>query len=319
MRGKQGAMPKRGKGSKLGALGSVKSFVSVVKAIDFGEVRAGAELVPRILVLARSDEEASQVGEAVAGTTASPFIKTFKFDEMPRSGDAYDAVVIFDPRSTDRAARVKSSLRAGDLGIPVVAFAGEDPADAAEAARVRKSIMAQAVDRAPAFGRHLPAFRPAAVQAIINETARANAQFSLVSNVPAAIPILGAFAAAGADMLVLTKNQVMMIYKIAAAHDQDLHDQQKILREIAPVVGAGFLWRTLARESASFLPLMIGTLPKVAVAYAGTVAAGRGADFYYRFGKKPTRAQMQVVYRQAAEAARRLPLPLPGRSNHDAA
>jgi hypothetical protein len=109
-----------------------------------------------------------------------------------------------------------------------------------------------------------------------------------------------------------------MIYKIAAIHDRQLRDQWQILREVLPVVGVGFFWRTLAREAASFLPLLIGTLPKVGVAYVGTVVAGRGADFYYRYGKKPTRGQMKDFYQQAADALKRVPLQLPRRSSNGA-
>src|SRR5262249_50706638 len=82
------------------------------------------------------------------------------------------------------------------------------------------------------------------VQGVIDETARANAKFALVSSLPGAIPIIGSLMAAGADMLILTKNQVVMVFKIAAIHDRDIHDQWQILREITPVVGAGFFWRT---------------------------------------------------------------------------
>jgi uncharacterized protein (DUF697 family) len=152
---------------------------------------------------------------------------------------------------------------------------------------------------------------------VIDETARANAQFALVSNVPSVIPIIGSLAAAGADFLVLTKNQLMMIFKLAAIHGRDLHDQISIFQEMVPVVGAGFVWRTVAREAASFLPLAAGTVPKVAIAYAGTVAAGRGAELYYRTNRRPTGDQVRVWYGQAAEAVRKLPLPMLGGKTGD--
>ena len=62
---------------------------------------------------------------------------------------------------------------------------------------------------------------------------------------------------AGADLVVLTKNQVMMSYKLAAANDRDLEDHAGVLRELVPVVGAGFVWRTVAREATSFLPFLM--------------------------------------------------------------
>jgi hypothetical protein len=98
-------------------------------------------------------------------------------------------------------------------------------------------------DRAPAFGRALPGFRAMAAKQIIDETAMANAQFSLVSNIPTLLPVVGNLAAAGADFIVLTKNQVMMLYKLAAASGRDLHDQRGILQEVLPVVGAGLVPR----------------------------------------------------------------------------
>jgi uncharacterized protein (DUF697 family) len=314
-------MPAKSKqfGSRFGVIGSFRNFVNVVREINFEEVRANAELEPRLLVLAPTVTEAEEIGDLLTDSARTSVVVASAFDHMPGSADPFDAVVVFDPAMLDRAARVKSALNAGSLDIPVVTFAGKDTRDAAAADEVRESIVTKAPERAPALGRHIPAFRPAAVEALIAETARANAQFALVSNLPAAIPVIGAFAAAGADMLILTKNQVMLVYKIAASHDRDLRDHWGILREVAPVVGAGFFWRTLAREAASFLPLLIGTLPKVAVAYIGTEVAGRGADFYYRFGRKPTREQMRVIYRQAADAMKKLPVPLTGNSANDAA
>jgi uncharacterized protein (DUF697 family) len=169
--------------------------------------------------------------------------------------------------------------------------------------------MKRNADRAPAFGRALPAFRPAAAKQVIDETAAANAQFSLVSNIPTILPIVGNIAAAGADFIVLTKNQVMMLYKLAAVYGRDLRDQRGILQDVLPVVGAGLFWRTAARQAATWLPFAAGTIPKLAIAYVGTMAVGRAADFYYRTGLKPTRSQMDQFTRQAVELLRQLDLP----------
>ncbi len=138
----------------------------------------------------------------------------------------------------------------------------------------------------------------------------ANAQFSLISNIPTLLPIVGNIAAAGADFIVLTKNQVMMLYKLAAAFGRDLHDQRGILQEVLPVVGAGLVWRTVARQATTWLPFAAGTIPKLGIAYVGTMAIGRGAEFYYRTGMKPTRSQMDHFIHQAAEMLRSLNLPV---------
>jgi uncharacterized protein (DUF697 family) len=92
---------------------------------------------------------------------------------------------------------------------------------------------------------------------------------------------------------VLTKNQVMMIYKLAAVSGRDLDDQIGIIQEIVPVVGAGFAWRSLARGVASMVPFAAGTLPKVAIAFAGTLVMGRAAEFYYRTKPAPDKGAVR--------------------------
>jgi hypothetical protein len=101
----------------------------------------------------------------------------------------------------------------------------------------------------------------------------------------------------------------MMIYKLAATHGRDLGDQRSILQEVLPVVGAGLVWRTVAREATTLLPFAAGTIPKLVIAYVGTMAVGRAAEFYYRTGLKPSREQMQQFSKQALDRLRHLDLP----------
>jgi uncharacterized protein (DUF697 family) len=123
------------------------------------------------------------------------------------------------------------------------------------------------------------------------------------------IPIVGNLMAVGADFLVLTKNQLMLIYKLAALHGRDLDQPWRIYSEMLPVVGVGILWRTVARELVTLIPFAAGTIPKVMIAYAGTAVAGQAAHFYYIQGERPTREQFQQFYARAADIARNLPLP----------
>ena len=71
----------------------------------------------------------------------------------------------------------------------------------------------------------------------------------------------------------------------------------------------GLIWRTIAREASALLSFAAGTIPKVVIAYVGTMVVGRAADFYYRTGMKPTREQMEQFTRQSMEVLRHLPLP----------
>jgi uncharacterized protein (DUF697 family) len=106
-----------------------------------------------------------------------------------------------------------------------------------------------------------------------------------------------------------------MAYKLAAVNGRDLANQAGVIRELVPVVGAGFVWRSIAREATSFIPFAAGTLPKAAIAFAGTYSIGRAVDYYYRFGKKSSSDQMKVFWEQALKLAAQIPFP--GRDRDD--
>ena len=155
-----------------------------------------------------------------------------------------------------------------------------------------------------ALARRLPVFRPTVADQLINETSRANAEFAIMSNIPAVVPVVGNLVTAGADFLVLTKNQMLLVFKLAAAYGREIHSGRKVLTELVPVVGASFFWRTLARELAALLPAGIGVIPKTTIAYAGTYASGRAAQYYYSTGQRPNTELMSSFYKEALERLR---------------
>lgn len=293
-----------------GSLGTVRNFVSVLREISFDEVRDQAQTIPRLLILAPTSGEARELGLRITGHAGEVAITARELGSLPNDLDRFEAIVVHDPLSTG-VARSLQDRQVATLGSSVVQ-SYDDLRGSTDLAleHVRTNIVRAAPDRAPAFGRAFPAFRPAAARAVINESSIANAQFALISNIPAVLPIIGGIAAAGADFIVLTKNQVMMMYKLGAMYDRELTDQFAIIQELAPVVGAGFLWRSLARGAASFLPFAAGTIPKVAIAYAGTMAIGLAAEYYYRTNLRPSRAQLRAFQRQAMQLVRRLPRPM---------
>lgn len=294
------------------AFGAIRNFTSIIREMSFDHEREQAERLPRLLILAPDQSTGQNIGETVTGSANSAAITVWPLDQSSKNTDPYDVVIVFNPESN--AAFVEARRKAGKQSGKVFDLSAISVGSENWAVALRERIACGLPELAPALGRWFPAFRPAATRAVINETARVNAQFALVSNIPAAIPIVGALAAVGADFFVLTKNQVMMVFKLAAIHGRDLNNHWAIIRELAPVVGVGFAWRTLAREAASFIPLMAGTVPKVAIAYTGTIAAGRAAEFYYRHGKKPTRDQLRGYYLQASDSLKHLSFQMPGRS-----
>lgn len=294
----------------LGALNSMRSMMDVLREVSLDELREQAELAPRLLVVGPSPDAAGRLAEAVVGPDGQFAAVVRTVDDSLDAPGRIDAAIVWDPGRRGAGSRVAEAVRFESPAPPIVRFEGVGPDDRDAIDHLRMEILKRNPDRAPAFGRALPAFRPVAAKQIIDETAMANAQFSLVSNIPTLIPVIGNIAAAGADFIVLTKNQVMMLYKLAAAFNRDLHDQRGILQEVLPVVGAGLVWRTVARQATTWLPFAAGTIPKLVIAYVGTMAVGRGAEFYYRTGMKPSRSQMEQFVQQATQMLRRLDLPV---------
>lgn len=289
---------------------NVRTFVSVLREISFDDVRADAETIPRLLVMAPTVAEARDLGLRLIGNNGDLAITARELSSPPPELERYDAIIVHDPAQLGVARTLRD--RQIETGAAQTVHVFDDRLTSTDMAleSLRSAIVRAVPDRAPAFGRAFPVFRPAASRAVINETSIANGQFALVSNIPALLPLFGGLASATADFIVLTKNQVMMIYKLGAIYGRDLSDQFKIIQELAPVVGAGFIWRSLARSAVTMLPFAAGTIPKVGIAYAGTMAVGLAADYYYRTDMRPTRAQLRAFQRQAVEIVKRIPLPV---------
>jgi uncharacterized protein (DUF697 family) len=163
-----------------------------------------------------------------------------------------------------------------------------DPRDA-EATRAR--LVGPLLRTAPSlrFGlaHRFPVLRRPISESLTREASIANAQFALVSSLPGLIPVLGFFLGGMADILVITKNQAMLVFKLAAIHGRNIDDRIGILKEIVPVVGSAFLWRTIARTAVMLVPAPVAALPKAAIAFVGTYLVGQTARYYYEQGDRP--------------------------------
>jgi uncharacterized protein (DUF697 family) len=294
-------------GSGMGAFGTIQTTYSVLREISFDEVRDEALRVPRMLFIGPNGELAYSTLWMLTGIERSDTVKVVETEREAGDLTRFDVVLVYDPQKLGTADSVRIRLERSDGPAQVFEILnGSAPAgDPAE--QLRQAITDSIPERAPAIGRAYPAFRQAAVKTVVDDTSRANAQFALIANVPSIVPVFGSLLSVGADVMVLTKNQLMMVYKIAAIHGKELNNQVTIVKELLPVIGAGLFWRTAAREATSFLPFAAGSIPKVIIAFTGTVAAGWAADFYYRKGRKPSYDQVRQYIRQASEAALRLP------------
>ena len=136
-----------------------------------------------------------------------------------------------------------------------------------------------------ALARQLDIVRSHVIDQLIEETARANATFAFTTGLAETMPVFSAPLALG-DMVVLTKNQLLLSYRMALVSGRE-GDPKKLIGEIIGVLGGGVLFRQAARQLVGLIPV-VGLLPKVAIAYAGTYAIGRAMNAWLSDGRQVT-------------------------------
>lgn len=110
-----------------------------------------------------------------------------------------------------------------------------------------------------ALAANFPFCRNAVVDALVARCAVENAAVGAISLIP------------GSDLPVMTASQAKLALDIAAAYGRGVEAARAA--EIAGVIGAGLMWRSVARTLVSLVP-GIGALLKAGVAFGGTMAIG---------------------------------------------
>jgi uncharacterized protein (DUF697 family)/CheY-like chemotaxis protein len=310
-----------------GMLGGALSFVQIMRELDLNEIRQQLVEPVRIQVTGSDVEAARQLAERLFGQEGltSRAVAVNGLDEPSRIESP--GLVLLTIGATENPLDLVDRLRrdGSDPPTPIVAvrprgalgdLAGIWEADRpafrlvraeSEAGdlleRVTRAVLELVPDQAMALGRRFPSFRQAVAEQIIRDTSRVNAEFALVSSLPAMIPVVGGLASGAADTVVLTKNQAMLVYKLAGLHGRDLNDYLPLALEIAPVVGGAFLWRSVARALLGMLPTIVGGVPKAAVAFAGTYAVGEMARYYYNTGQRPSPELAGRIQQEGARLA----------------
>jgi uncharacterized protein (DUF697 family) len=159
-----------------------------------------------------------------------------------------------------------------------------------------KSIAGRAHDGAVPLAARLPALRPAVTDRIIATAARQNGVVGVLVFIP------------GADMPVMTVNQIRMVLQIAAAYGERVGLERAV--EILSVVGIGFGLRTIAREALDFVPGP-GWMVKGGFGYTATMALGKTAVRYFEDGAPLTTSRV----RRLTEKLGKIPNPLSGRGS----
>lgn len=275
-----------------------RDFLSIIRTLQLDDLRGQLAQPPLVLVVGPDARVAQQFAFALAGddapdeamarraiTVATPDT----LDALRAGPTPYDAVILLDPtpaiRQHPAVRRIVSDERQTaalavltgpganvDPGIPSIAVA--DPTDPRALGSLRARLVAMLhPDRRMTWGRAFAGFRQPVTDLLIEQTARANAQFAIMADLTARIPMIGNLAATSADFLILTKNQLVLAYQLAAINGRDLSDQKTVLLNAAPFLVAGLGWRELAHRSVRLIP-GASWLPKGVIAYGGTVAAG---------------------------------------------
>ncbi len=165
--------------------------------------------------------------------------------------------------------------------------------------------------RALALARRYPLFRVAVARDLINDTSFANASYALGTGFAEIVPALD-IPFNVADMVILTKNQALLVYKLGLALGLSTRWQDHFA-ELGGVVGAGFVWRQIARQLVGLVPVW-GIVPKVAVAYAGTYAVGEAILHWYQTGHKMSGRGMRELYADALARGRQVAQDLAART-----
>jgi uncharacterized protein (DUF697 family) len=158
-------------------------------------------------------------------------------------------------------------------------------------------------DRRLAFAHQLPPFRGPVFDVTIEETARANATYALTTGLAWMLPGLNIPIYLG-DAVVMTKNQLLMGYRIVLGSGRD-GEPRKLIGEIVGVLGGGMLFRQLARKLAGLIPF-VGLVSNVAVAYGGTWTMGRAIVLWATEGRAATGAALRALTKEGLERGRRL-------------
>jgi uncharacterized protein (DUF697 family) len=189
-----------------------------------------------------------------------------------------------DPVEADEAALA----RARRARVPVVAVLAGPVSDdvsipnvlATDVVRVRagEGFPLEAIARAVAhrlgeagapLAARLPVLRRAVSEQLVASFSRKNALVAAAVFVP------------GADLPLLTLNQLRLVLRLAQAHGEEVGRER--LPELVGAVGAGFGLRAVARELLDLVPVA-GWAVKSAVAYAGTRAVGEAALRRFELG-----------------------------------
>jgi len=299
----------------------LRKVIEQLRELDVGPLRAAAETPPHVVVLGAATKMRADVMSGLQRGPGGPLpsqsrLEALDWPALPENlAPLRDAdLVLLLPSAAAATRTVEQELIArlqerkaavvvilgpgvedGWFGAPTVRFDATQPESFAHHLALGLAAT-MPLDHWPTLGRHLPGLRDSLAERLIATTAQNNAIYSLSTGLAEVIPIFD-IPFNVADMIVLTKNQALMAYKVALLYGLPGEPQQA-LAELASVVGSGFLWRQVARQLVGLVPIW-GIIPKTAVAYAGTYVTGEAVRVWCASGRRLERGALNQLYRQA--------------------
>lgn len=303
----------------------------LLKEVDLEAIRREAETPIRLLVAADDTADADALAVLLAGGDADNARWLTSVDAaLAVRGAGTRGTPLVDPPnivvllvrgkepSAGMAAARKAWLDREVRLVTVAVASGEKPGkvrtqgerarvavdaiDAAALNAVASAILRVARgDERVALARELPGLRSCVFEDLVTETAKANAGYSFSTGLAEIIPILDIPLNIG-DVIILTKNQLVMGYRIALAAGKEGRPRD-LVGEIVGVLGGGLLFRQIARQLIGLVPV-IGIVPKVAVAYGGTWAIGRAVVLWATEGRTLTAARLRQLSREGLARGR---------------
>ncbi len=308
---------------------SLTTLWRILREVDLEAIRQEAVRPFRLAITGDDPRENERLARLLTDPgTASlvhPWIRVVPPEQVLADDLPVDLVLVVLHRATTPEALVEPLKRLGRVQVPVLVVLVGSVTPPPQASLVtwdgetrwvavprvdRDAVegpLAQALlETAPphlilSLARHLAGLRPAAFRHLVQETAQANATFAFSTGIAEVVPLLNVPLNVG-DTLVLTKNQLVMAYKLALAAGRS-GSPRELIGEILGVLGGGFLFRQIARELVGLVPVW-GVLPKTAVAYAGTWAIGQAVLHWAIEGTPLPREQLHRVYQEALERGR---------------
>jgi uncharacterized protein (DUF697 family) len=304
--------------------------LQILREVNLAAIRRDAE-GPFTLHLLGPEPQATALAEALCGgEPVHPWIQRSPWPpaELPEPiGPELAILILARPEASGDEAEALLRLRGARVPTLAVVMTDE-PVDPAVAGLVRPgegarvllpaepyptvlrarlvpALLALAAERDPelplALARQLVLLREPYVHRLIEDVSRGNAVYATSTGLAELVPGL-AVPLTATDVIILTKNQLVMAYKIALANGKT-GSARSVMAEMLGVLGGGLVFRQIARELIGLVPLF-GLVPKIAVAYGGTVVIGRAAHVYTTEGRVLQSSELRQLYDAAIHAGR---------------